>query len=107
MGTKVAHDVIGVERIVHFQGERSIFAMILAPGGVHMDPHGDLVAPTSVDHPLLDERMLDHMDHLVQTFGVHPVLLLPITTTTMTSGIAREVQILDVTEDTEGDLEPF
>ena len=107
MGTAFARGVIAVEPIVHFQGERSIFEMIMARGVDRMDLHGALLGPNSVDHYLLGERMLDRMGRLLQTFEAHLDLVLPITTTTMPSDIAKETQVLDVTEDTEGDLEPF
>ena len=67
-----------------------------------MDPHGDLLGPTTVGHHLPDEKMLDPMDLPLQTFAVHLVLALPVTTTTTTLGIVRETQVLDVIEDTDG-----
>ena len=69
-----------------------------------MGLHGALLGPNTVDHYLLDERMLDLTDQLFQTFEAHPV---PVTTTTLTSDIAKETQVHDVIEDTEGDVEPF
>ena len=104
---KGGHEVIGVQRIVHFQGGRLIFGMILAQGVDHTDLPGDFLGPNTVDHHLQGERMLDLMDLLLQAFEAHQVLVLPVATITMTLGIAQETQVLGVTEDTEGSIEPF